>query len=100
MDKKILLLASVLGAVMVERYAGNSTAKFVGGAITGVVANLLAWKSSVPKNPMIMSGILAGVGATHVNGMMKWINATPKTASALGVFVGSTLYSLFWARFH
>jgi len=100
MNKKILLFASVLGAVITERYATTSQEKFVTGALTGVVANLVAWKTSVPKNPMVMSGVLAGIGATHFNGMMSALHATPKTASALGVLLGSTVYTLFWNYTH
>lgn len=100
MNKKILLFASGLGAILVERYAKTSEYKFLGGVLTGVVANLLAWKTSVPKKPMMISGVLAGIGATHFNGMMTWIHATPKTASAAGVFLGSSLYSLVYNYIH
>jgi len=100
MNKKILLFASALGAIITERYATTSTAKLAGGVITGVVANLIAWKTSVPKNPMIMSGVLAGIGATHFNGMMTALHSTPKTSSALGILLGSSLYSLAWNYTH
>ncbi len=100
MNKKILLFASAFGAILVERYATSSTAKFLGGVTTGILANLLAWKVNIPKKPLMISGVLAGIGATHFNGMMTWIHATPKTASAAGVFLGSSLYSLAYNYMH
>ena len=100
MNKKILLFASGLGAILVERYAKTSEYKFLGGVLTGLIANLLAWKVSIPKKPLMISGVLAGVGAVQFNGMMKWMKTTPKTASAAGVFLGSSLYSLVYNYTH
>jgi len=64
----------------------------MGGFVTGIASNILAWQGSIPKRDMILSAIFAGLGATSVKEITKYIYfKEPNTASAFGIFMGSAL---------
>lgn len=97
LKRRELIIVSLLGAILVEKFATSSTKKFLLGALVGFSANVLSWQGSIPKKSLIISSVSAGVGATSFNGMMKWLGSSPKTASGAGVFLGSVLPPLLIA---
>lgn len=91
-------MVSILGAILTEKYAKK---EFIAGCATGVIANFMAWKGSVPKNPLIVSGLLAGTLASNTSWVMSWLtNSNPKTASGVGVVIGSCVYSMIYNQLH
>lgn len=89
---RALILCSLLGALITEKYASTTSQKFLGGFITGIASNILAWQGSIPKRDVVLSAIFGGLGATSVKEITKFVYfKEPNTASAFGIFLGSII---------